>query len=131
MVDIVYKEESYRIVGACMKVHSSLGAGFLEAVYQEALKEEFKKQDIPFEEQKKLSLFYENLRLKKFYRADFYCFDKIIIELKAVDYLNNNMRNQLMNYLKATKTKLGILVNFGKRSLEYHRILNPEVSISH
>lgn len=131
MVDIVYKEESYRIVGACMKVHSALGAGFLEAVYQEALKEEFKKQEIPFEEQKKLSLFYENLRLKKFYRADFYCFDKIIIELKAVDYLNNNMRNQLMNYLKATKTKLGILVNFGKRSLEYNRILNPEVSISH
>lgn len=131
MVDIVYKEESYRIVGACMKVHSSMGAGFLEAVYQEALKEEFKKQEIPFEEQKKLSLFYESLRLKKFYRADFYCFDKIIVELKAVDYLNNNMRNQLTNYLKATKTKLGILVNFGKRSLEYHRILNPEVNISH
>ena len=130
MVDIVFKEDSYRIIGACMKVHGSLGNGFLEAVYQEALKEEFRKQDISFEEQKKLSLFYGNKKLQKYYRADFYCFDKIIVELKAVDYLNNNMRNQLINYLKATKTKLGILVNFGKKSLEYKRILNPDVNPS-
>lgn len=131
MVEIVYKEESYQIVGACMKVHAGLGSGFLESVYQEALESEFHSQSIPFERQKKLALYYNDVKLKKYYKADFLCYDKIIIELKAVDYLNINMRNQLMNYLKATKTRLGLLVNFGKKSLEYKRILNPEANPSH
>jgi GxxExxY protein len=128
MADIIYSDESYAIIGACMKVHSGLGAGFLEAVYQEALIKEFVNSDIPFESQKKLSLYYNDEKLNKYYKADFLCFDKIVLEIKAVDYMNNNMRNQLLNYLKATKMKLGLLINFGKRSLEYKRILNPNVN---
>ena len=128
MADIIYSDESYAIIGACMKVHSGLGAGFLEAVYQEALIKEFVNSDIPFESQKKLSLYYNDEKLNKYYKADFLCFDKIVLEIKEVDYMNNNMRNQLLNYLKATKMKLGLLINFGKRSLEYKRILNPNVN---
>jgi GxxExxY protein len=130
MADIIYREESYAIIGACMRVHQGLGAGFLEAVYQEALTKEFVNLDIPFESQKKLSLYYNDEKLNKYYKADFLCFDKVVLEIKAVDYMNNNMRNQLLNYLKATKMKLGLLINFGKRSLEYKRILNPNVSPS-
>ncbi len=85
---------------------------------------EFVNLDIPFESQKKLSLYYNDEKLNKYYKADFLCFDKVVLEIKAVDYMNNNMRNQLLNYLKATKMKLGLLINFGKRSLEYKRILN-------
>ena len=130
MAEIVYKDESFKIIGACMKVHAGLGGGFLENVYHEALESEFHNQSIPYESQKKLVLFYNDVQLKKYYKADFLCYEKIIIELKAVDYLSVNMRNQLMNYLKATKTRLGILVNFGKKSLEYKRILNPEADPS-
>ncbi len=131
MAEIVYKDESFKIIGACMRVHAGLGGGFLENVYHEALEDELQKQDIPFESQKKLAIYYNDKKLKKFYKADFLCYDKIIIELKAVDYLSVNMRDQLMNYLKATKTRLGLLVNFGKKSLEYKRILNPEADPSH
>ncbi len=123
--EIVYKEESYKIVGACMKVHSKLGPGFLEAVYQEALEKEFIAQEIPYEREKSLSLFYEGKKMDKGYRADFVCHDKIIIELKAVSFIAKDNFKQTRNYLKATKYRLGILVNFGKPSLEYHRILNP------
>jgi GxxExxY protein len=130
MAEIVYKDESFKIIGACMRVHAAMGNGFLEAVYQEALEDELQKQDISFESQKKLALYYNDKKLKKFYKADFLCYDKIILELKAVDYLSVNMRDQLMNYLKATKTRLGLLVNFGKKSLEYKRILNPEADPS-
>jgi GxxExxY protein len=130
MAEIVYKDESFKIIGACMRVHAAMGNGFLEAVYQEALEDKLQKQDISFESQKKLALYYNDKKLKKFYKADFLCYDKIILELKAVDYLSVNMRDQLMNYLKATKTRLGLLVNFGKKSLEYKRILNPEADPS-
>lgn len=129
MDKIVFKEESYQIIGACMKVHQSLGPGFLEAVYHEALEKELKKREIPFESQKRLSLYYDGEKLKKFYKADFLCYRKIILELKAGDYMNQNMRNTLSNYLKATQIKLGLLVNFGKLSLEYKRILNSKVSL--
>ena len=130
MTEIIYREESYLIIGACMRVHKELGGGFLEAVYHEALEKELSKSNIPYESQKKLSLFYGGERLKKFYKADFLCYEKIVLEIKAVDYLNQNMQNTLFNYLKATKMKLGLLVNFGKRSLEYKRILNPNVKPS-
>lgn len=80
---------------------------------------------------KKLSLYYDNKKLKKYYKADLLCYDKIILELKAVDYLNSSMRDQLKNYLHATKLRLGLLVNFGKQSLEYKRILNPGAEPSH
>ncbi|MDF1516553.1 MAG: GxxExxY protein [Lutibacter sp.] len=125
---IVYKEESFKIIGACMKVHRSLGAGFLEAVYEEALEKEFQIQNIPFKKQVKLELFYENQKLKKQYRADFVCYDTIILEIKAVLQMPIVFNAQLKNYLKCTKMELGMLINFGTPSLTYKRILNPRNS---
>ncbi|MHB1108617.1 MAG: GxxExxY protein [Lutibacter sp.] len=121
---IVYKEESFKIIGACMKVHRSLGAGFLEAVYEEALEKEFQIQNIPFKKQVKLELFYDNQKLKKQYRADFVCYDTIILEIKAVAQIPIVFNAQLKNYLKCTKMELGMLINFGTPSLTYKRILN-------
>jgi GxxExxY protein len=125
---IVYKEESFKIIGACMKVHRSLGAGFLEAVYEEALEKEFQIQNIPFKKQVKLDLFYDNQKLKKQYRADFVCFDTIVLEIKAVSQMPVVFNAQLKNYLKCTKMELGMLINFGTPSLTYKRILNSKNS---
>lgn len=121
---ILYKEESFKIIGACMKVHRSLGAGFLEAVYEEALEKEFLIQNIPFKRQLKLELYYENEKLKKQYRADFVCYDAIILEIKSVSHIPNTFYAQLKNYLKCTKMELGMLINFGMPSLFYKRIIN-------
>jgi GxxExxY protein len=121
---ILYKEESFAIVGACMKVHRSLGAGFLEAVYEEALEREFINQKIAFKRQVKLDLYYEGQKLKKQYRADFICHDMIIVEIKAVSQIPVAFYAQLQNYLKCTNMELGILINFGTSSLTYKRIIN-------
>ena len=127
MTEIVLKKESYQIVGACMRVHAELGPGFLEAVYQEALEREFNHCNIPFKSQIKLSLFYKDEKLKKYYIADFLCYHKIVLELKALQFLHTTSNDQLLNYLRATNLRLGMVVNFGKPSLEYKRILNPRV----
>lgn len=110
---IVYKEESYKIVGAAFKVYNTLGRGFLEAVYQEALEIEFQKQGIPYEREKELKIQYDGVELKQTYKADFVCFGKIIVELKAVNALDDAHRSQVYNYLHATGYKLGLLLNFG------------------
>lgn len=124
MDEIVYKEESYKIIGACMEVHRELGNGFLEAVYQEALAIEFRHQGIPFEQEKELTITFKGIELEKKYNADFVCYGKIILETKAVKELCDNHRAQIINYLKATKMKLGLLVNFGEPSLKYERFIN-------
>ena len=123
-VMIVYREESYRIIGACMKVHAELGAGYLEAVYQEALERQLMKEGIPFEREKLLNVYYDGEKLDKFYKADFLCYDKIIVELKAVSSIYQDALLQVQNYLKSTNLQLGLLVNFGEKSLTYKRILN-------
>jgi GxxExxY protein len=125
---IIYKDESYAIVGACMKVHRALGPGFLEAVYEEVVEKEFIVQNIPYKRQVKLDLFYEGVQLKKHYRADFVCYDSIIVELKAVTQIPSVFYMQLQNYLKCTNMELGMLINFGTPSLTYKRILNPNNS---
>lgn len=124
MVDILFKEESYKIIGACMEVHKKLGSGFLESVYSEALEIEFKKVDIPYEREKKLPVFYDDQPLKKYFKADFVCHDAIIIELKATKFLIDADHKQTINNVKATRFKLGLLVNFGTTSLIYKRIVN-------
>ena len=124
---ILFKDESYKIIGACMKVHSELGSGFLEAVYQEALKKEFTKLEIPYKSQVKLNVYYEGEPLKKYYIADFICYDEIIIEIKSVSQVPIAFYAQLKNYLTATKMELGMLVNFGQPSLVYKRILNTKM----
>ncbi|GHU78144.1 GTP-binding protein [Spirochaetia bacterium] len=109
---LLYEDESYRIRACIYEVNRKLGGGFLEAVYQEALEIELEKAKIPYESQKKLHIFYDDKPLKQFYQADFVCFEKIIIEIKAITKLGSESRAQVMNYLAATGLKLGFLVNF-------------------
>ena len=121
---IVYSKESYDIIGAAFEVYNQLGHSFLEAVYQEALEIELKKRGIPFEREKDIKIYYQGTELKQSYRADFVCHDKIIVELKAVSYLDRAHQAQVYNYLKATGYKLGILLNFGcAEGLERERIV--------
>ena len=112
------------IIGACMEVHKKLGSGFLESVYSEALELEFKKAAIPYEREKKLPVYYEDKPLNKYFRADFVCYNSIIIELKATKFLIEADQRQTVNNVKATKFKLGLLINFGTPSLTYKRIVN-------
>ena len=121
---LIYGNESYNIVGAAFKVYNKLGQGFLEAVYQEALEIEFKRQGIPYEREKELKISYDGIELKQTYKADFVCYNKIIIELKAVCELADAHRAQVFNYLHATGYKLGLLLNFGhEEELESERIV--------
>ena len=123
MDKIVFKEESYQIIGACIEVHRELGNGFLEGVYQEALEIEFKNQGIPYEREKELKIYFKGIELRKRYNADFICYEKIIVETKALSNLTDDHLGQVLNYLKATQFKLGLLVNFGQPKLEYKRIV--------
>ena len=121
---IIHKEESYKVVGAAFKVYNTLGPGFLEAVYQEALEIEFQRQGIPYEREKELKIQYDGVELKQTYKADFVCFGKIIVELKAVSNLDDAHRSQVYNYLHATGCQLGLLLNFGfADELEHERIV--------
>ena len=106
-----------------MEVHRELGKGFLEAVYQEALSIEFSAKNISYKAQENIDIFYKERRLDKKYISDFICFEEIIIELKVVEKLKSEHYAQLLNYLKATNCKLGILINFGTTSLEYKRVI--------
>ena len=124
MTDIVFKEESYRIVGACLAVFNKLGSGFLESVYQEALEIQFKQDKIPFVKERKLHIKFDDIQLDTFFKADYVCFDSIIVELRATPFIHKNDVAQVLNYLRATDMRLGILVNFGEKSLTYKRVLN-------
>jgi GxxExxY protein len=124
MEDIVYKDESYAILGACFEVYKEKGCGFLEAVYQECLEIELTLHAIPFQSRTELSLDYKGRTLKQKYVPDVVCYDKIIVELKAVKELADEHRAQVHNYLKATGMRLGLLVNFGHYpKVEYERIV--------
>lgn len=105
-------------------MHRELGCGFLERVYQDALELEFQERDIPYEREKSIQIMYKGKPLGEPYRADFVCYGKIIIELKALKELDGTHRAQVINYLKATKMKLGLLVNFGEMSAKVERLLN-------
>jgi GxxExxY protein len=122
-MNLIYPEESYKIIGAAMEVHRELGSGFLEAVYHEALIIELEKRGIPFMYKTELDLWYKGIPLKKMYVADFVCYDKIIIEIKALSGLSSQHDAQVINYLKATNFKLGLLINFGSESLEHKRLI--------
>lgn len=124
MEKILYKDESYQLIGICMNIHSTLGFGFLEAVYCEILEKEFVRMNIPFQREVKLDLYFNGIKLEKQYKADFVCYDDIILEIKSVSFLHENFTKQTLNYLKATEKKLGLLINFGEKSLKYKRIIN-------
>jgi GxxExxY protein len=121
--EYIYSEETKKIIGACFEVHNTLGNGFLESVYQEALMIEFYRQNIQFVAEKTLDIWYKEDKLTKFFTADFVCYNKIIIELKATDAITDDHIGQVINYLKATNFKLGLLLNFGTPKLQIKRLI--------
>ncbi len=120
---LIYPNESYKINGAIYEVHKELGPGLLEKVYQEALEKEFKLQGIPFEREKSFTIVYKGEELEQKYIADFVCYDKIVVELKAVEELLPVHKAQVINYLTITGYKLGLLVNFNARQVTPERIV--------
>ena len=122
--DLIYEEETYAIRGAIYEVYKTLGNGFLEGVYQEALELELAARGIPFEAQPEITIAYKGTVLRQKYRADIVCFDKIIVELKAVKQVLPEHAAQLQNYLRATGMKLGLIVNFSHHpGVEIKRIV--------
>ncbi len=116
-------ERTFKIIGAAMEVHKELGCGFLEGVYQEALAREFKIQRIPYKPQPVVEIKYKGEPLNKTYQPDFTCYDEIIVEIKALSELSGIEEAQIINYLKATGLKVGLLINFGAKSLEHKRLV--------
>jgi GxxExxY protein len=124
MTDLLYKEEVYAIVGAAMDAYNDLGPGFLENIYQEAMEIEVAVRKIPAKPVQEIHINYKGTPLKKFYIADLVCYEKIIVEIKAMDKLTLREEGQLLNYLKATGMKLGVLINFGHYpNLEWKRLV--------
>lgn len=124
-MSLVYERESSLIIGACIEVHRRQGTGFLEAVYQECLEIEFGLRGIEFTPQPELTLSYRDRPLRVSYCPDFVCFGAVIVEIKAVSELHDNHRAQVLNYLRSTGFRLGLLVNFGSRpTLEFQRLIN-------
>ncbi|MDD5676913.1 MAG: GxxExxY protein [Kiritimatiellae bacterium] len=127
MDGLIYKEEAFKIMGACFEVYKDKGCGFLEPVYQECLGIELMLQKIAFSPQKSLTLTYKGYQLKHAYEPDFICYEKIVVEIKAVSQLTDEHRAQVINYLCATGFKLGLLVNFGHYpKLEWERLANTK-----
>ncbi|MBC8094488.1 MAG: GxxExxY protein [Akkermansiaceae bacterium] len=123
-MELLYKDESYAIIGACFEVYKEKGNGFVEPVYQECLELELGFQKIPFLAHGELRLTYKGVELKQRYIPDFLCYGKIIVEVKAVKQLTDEHRAQVLNYLKATGLRLGLLAKFGHSpKLEYERII--------
>ena len=122
--ELILKDEAYAIVGAAMEVHSTLGPGFLEAVYGDALLQEFTDRGLPFQREVEVPIHYKGKLLPRRYRADFILFDRIILELKAVKSLTPPDHAQTLNYLKATHLPLALLLNFGSSKLDWIRLVH-------
>ncbi len=123
MGELIYKEESFKIIGLCMEVHRKLGKGHDEVIYKDALQFELSQNQIPFEREREYRIHYKTIVLAHKYYADFVIFDKILFEGKAVEQLAESHVKQVLNYLAASKLKLGLLVNFGQDSLAYKRVV--------
>ena len=120
---IIYKEESYKIIGICIEVYNVLGKGHSEVVYKDALEYEFQKAGIPYSRERQYKIGYKDIVLPHHYNADFVIYGKIILEVKAIESLTSSHIKQTLNYLAASKLKLGILVNFGEDNFAYKRIV--------
>jgi len=119
---LIHEELTYKIIGAAMEVYNELGSGFLESVYQEAFEIELQKQNIPYQKEVLLNIIYKDITLKKHFYADFICYGKIVIELKALSKIAPEHYAQILNYLKATGHHVGLLLNFGEKTLNYKRL---------
>lgn len=127
-IDLIFKDHVYRIIGSAINVSNELGCGFLEAVYQEAMGIEFTENNIPYDPQKKIKINYKGRPLDKEYIADFLCFNNIIVEIKAINRITKIEEAQILNYLKATKLPLGLIINFGTTKLEWRRYANTKLN---
>lgn len=123
MSELIYKEESFQIIGCCMEVHRELGKGHSEVIYKDALQIELARKQIAFVREKEYAIAYKGVVLPHKYFADFVVLDKIILETKAVESLTESHIKQTLNYLAAAKLKLGLLINFGADSLEWKRVV--------
>ena len=123
MGELIYKDEAFKIIGCCMEVHRELGKGHDEVIYKDALEIELKSQGVNFTREREYTLTYKGLILPHKYFADFVVMDKIILEAKAIESLTDSHVKQTLNYLAASKLKLGLLVNFGEDSLNYKRVV--------
>jgi GxxExxY protein len=127
MDQLVFREEVYAVVGAAIEVHRELGAGFLEAVYQEAMERELVLRGIAFESQRELAIQYKDQALAKSYVCDLLCFDNVLVELKAMDRLSGREEAQVINYLKSSGLSVGVLINFGAHGkLEWRRLVKSQ-----
>lgn len=122
-MSLIYKEESYEIIGSCMEVHNELGHGFLEIVYKDALEVVFRQNNIFYEREKAYPIYFQTVLLPHQFYADFVVFEKIILEIKSMSTLHDEHVAQTINYLKVSGNRLGLLVNFGKEKLEYKRLV--------
>ena len=124
MDEFLFRDEGYKIIGCFYTVYNSLGSGFLESVYKEALAKEFEKNYIPFVRETKIEVYYQQEKLNKYFKADFICFNEIIIEVKAENLLPKSANDPVINYLKATNFNLAYPVNFGGDKLFFKRLIN-------
>ncbi len=118
-----FKAESYKIIGLAMEVHKTLGKGFLEIVYKDALELEFQWANISYSREKSFKIDYKGIVLKRFYNADFVVYDKIIVEVKSQNAIINTNYKQTINYLAASNLTLGLILNFGEDSLTFNRVI--------
>jgi len=123
-MDYLYSDETYQIIGAAQEVHRILGPGFLEIIYKDALEIEFKLRKLPYQREHPLEIFYKTIKLNREYQVDFFCFDKIVLEVKAKRKLTEDFYAQTLNYLVASKSRLALLINFGEPTLKLKRIIN-------
>jgi GxxExxY protein len=121
--NFIYEAECSQIIGAAYDVHNELGNGFLESVYEEAFAIIMDEKNIPYDRQTQLNIFFRGRELEKYFIADFICYNSIIVEIKACDTLRSEHMAQMMNYLKATKKKLGLLINFGSPRVQVKRVI--------
>jgi GxxExxY protein len=125
--ELIYREECFKIIGACFELYNDKGCGFLEPVYQECLEIELEYQGIPFVPQEQLKLSHRGRQLKQVYKPDFICYGKILVEIKALSGLIDEHRAQVINYLHATGFELGLLINFGTYpKLQWERLVITE-----
>ena len=121
--EFLYKDLTYKIIGIAMEIHRELQSGFLEAVYEEVLGKELKKAKIPFKNQVRIDIYYKGEKLNKQYQADFIIDKKVLVELKGISKITDIERAQVINYLKATGLKVGLIINFGGKSLDWERVV--------